>query len=55
MDGIAETFEAAKKETSILTQSDAYQLREWLRLLPIATPVSELPAVVRAIPDAWAA
>jgi hypothetical protein len=51
-DGIAETFEAAKKETWILHQSDAYQLRDWLRLLPFATPVSEIPAIVRAIPDA---
>ena len=52
VDGIAETFEAAKKETWILTQSDAYQLRAWLRLLPFSTPVSEVPAVVRGMPDA---
>lgn len=52
-DGIAETFEAAKRDTWILTQADAYHLRAWLRLLPFATPVSELPAVVRAMPDAW--
>lgn len=51
-DGIAETFEAAKKETWILTQSDAYQLRDWLRLLPFATPVTDLPAIVRGMPDA---
>lgn len=51
-DGIAETFEAAKKETWILTQSDAYQLRAWLRLLPFATPVTNLPAIVRGIPEA---
>lgn len=51
-DGIAETFEAAKKETWILTQSNAYQLRDWLRLLPFATPVSELPAIVRDMPEA---
>lgn len=51
-DGIAETFEAAKKETWILHQSDAYQLRDWLRLLPFATPVLEIPDLVRAIPDA---
>lgn len=50
--GIAETFEAAKKETWILTQSDAYQLRDWLRLLPFATPVTDLPAIVRGMPDA---
>ncbi|ABS63466.1 MULTISPECIES: NACHT domain-containing NTPase [Parvibaculum] len=51
-DGIAETFEAAEKETWILTQSDAYQLRDWLRLLPFATPVTDLPAIVRGMPDA---
>ncbi|MBW8320975.1 MAG: hypothetical protein K0M49_05315 [Arenimonas sp.] len=51
-DGIAETFEAAKKESWILTQSDAYQLRDWLRLLPFATPVTDLPAIVRGMPDA---
>lgn len=51
-DGIAETFEAAKTETWILTQSDAYQLRDWLRLLPFATPVTDLPAIVRGMPDA---
>ncbi|MDX0414195.1 hypothetical protein CN184_11525 [Sinorhizobium medicae] len=51
-DGIAETFEAAKKEAWILTQSDAYQLRIWLRLLPFATPVTDLPAIVRVMPDA---
>lgn len=48
-DGIAETFEAAEKETWILTQSDAYQLRDWLRLLPFAMPVSDLPAIVRGM------
>jgi hypothetical protein len=51
-DGIAETFEAAKKEAWILTQSDAYQLRAWLRLLPFTTPVTDLPAIVRGMPDA---
>lgn len=49
--GIAETFEAAKKETWILTQSDAYQLRDWLRLLPFGTPVTDLPAILRGIPE----
>ncbi|MDX0312555.1 hypothetical protein GOC54_15930 [Sinorhizobium meliloti] len=51
-DGIAETFEAAKKETWILTQSDAYQLHAWLRLLPFTTPITDLPAIVRGMPDA---
>lgn len=51
-DGIAETFEAAKKDTWILDEGNPYQLRDWLRLLPFATPISEIPAVVSAIPDA---
>lgn len=51
-DGIAETFEAATKETWILTESDAYQLRDWLRLLPFATPIINLPAIVRGMPEA---
>ena len=32
--GLAETFEAGKTQPWILTQSDSYQLRDWLRLLP---------------------
>src|SRR3546814_16633470 len=51
-DGISETFEVAKKETWILTESDAYQLRHWLRLLPLATPVTHLPAIVPGLPAA---
>jgi hypothetical protein len=51
-DGIAETFEAAKNETWILAESDAYQLRDWLRLLPFATPITDLPAIVLGMPDA---
>ena len=50
--GISETTEAAKTQAWILTQSDAYQLRDWLRLLPFCTPVMELPAIVRRLPDA---
>jgi len=49
--GIAETFEAAKTQPWILTQSDAYELRDWLRLLPFCTPVAEVPAIVRGLPD----
>lgn len=51
-DGVADTYEAAKKETWILHDSNAYQLREWLRLLPFSTPISEVPAVMRGLPDA---
>jgi hypothetical protein len=52
VDGIAETFEAAKRETWILTQSDAWELRQWLWLLPFTScPVATIE-VVRGIPDA---
>ena len=51
-DGITETVELAKTETWILTDGNAYQLRAWLRLLPFATPITDLPAIVRSLPDA---
>jgi hypothetical protein len=50
--GIAELIEIAKAQPWRLTQSDAYELRDWLRLLPFATPVSAIPAIVRDLPDA---
>ena len=50
--GIAETFEAAKTQAWILLESNAYQLRDWLRLLPFATPVSHIPEIVAGLPDA---
>jgi hypothetical protein len=50
--GLTETFEEAKTQSWILTESDAYQLRDWLRLLPFATSISEVPAIVRSLPDA---
>ncbi|OWV86877.1 hypothetical protein [Rhizobium sp. R693] len=48
--GIAETLEAAKAEPWILQQSDAYQLRDWLRLLPFSTPLSCLPKILESLP-----
>ncbi|WP_105403390.1 NACHT domain-containing NTPase [Neorhizobium sp. T7_12] len=51
-EGIAETFEAAKTATWILRHGEAYQLQDWLRLLPFANPLTELPTIVRALPDA---
>lgn len=51
-EGVAATYEAAKKETWILHESNAYQLREWLRLLPFSTPLSRVPAVIRGLPAA---
>jgi len=45
-DGIAETFEEAKTETWILTQSDGYELKVWLSLLPFVNRLSVTLAVV---------
>ena len=49
-DGIAETFEAAKTETWILTQSDGYELRNWLVLLPFASNPAAALDVLRSMP-----
>jgi hypothetical protein len=46
--GIEEVLEAAKTESWIL--SDGYELNEWLRLLPFASPVAEALAVVHSLP-----
>ncbi|NOT22816.1 MAG: hypothetical protein HOP22_08820 [Nitrospiraceae bacterium] len=46
--GLSDMFEAAKKESWIL--SDGYELREWLRLLPFASPSAEASAIVRGLP-----
>ena len=51
-DGISETFEAAKTEPWILTQSDGYELKHWLRLLPFVSHPIEALAVVRDMPPA---
>lgn len=47
--GIEEVLEAAKTESWILSQD--YELNEWLRLLPFASPVAEALAVVRSLPE----
>lgn len=47
--GLAETFEAAKKEPWILT--DGYELREWLNLLPFTNCPADALEVVRSIPE----
>jgi hypothetical protein len=49
-DGIAETIEAARKDPWILTQSDGYELRVWLRLLPFVSTPTEALAVVHDMP-----
>jgi len=51
-DGLVETLEAAKKEPWILTQSEGYELRKWLRLLPFTNRPADALEVVRSIPDA---
>ncbi|WP_217895383.1 NACHT domain-containing protein [Sphingobium sp. Z007] len=52
IEGIAETFEAAKKEPWILMDSNAYELRDWLRLLPFTNQPAATLDVVRGMPDA---
>lgn len=51
-DGISETFEAAKTETWILTQSEGYELKCWLRLLPFVDRPTGMLALVRSMPPA---
>ncbi|WP_200873802.1 NACHT domain-containing protein [Bordetella bronchiseptica] len=51
-DGISETLEAAKTEPWILTQSDGYKLKHWLRLLPFVNRPIEALAIVRDMPPA---
>lgn len=48
--GIAEVFEAAKAEPWILSQ-DGFHLKEWLTLLPFATPLNDALLVIRNLPD----
>ena len=50
-DGVAAVFETAKKEPWILDK-DAYELRDWLRLLPFVNRPVDALAVVHAMPDA---
>jgi hypothetical protein len=47
--GIAEVFEAAKTQPWILSQ-DGFYLREWLSLLPFATPLNDALAVILNLP-----
>lgn len=50
--GIFEILEAAKTEPWILTQSDGYELKNWLRLLPFVSDPTETLAVLRDLPPA---
>jgi hypothetical protein len=49
--GVAELFEAAKTQPWILSQGGGWELKEWLRLLPFASPPAEALNVVRGLPD----
>ncbi|MYA89892.1 MAG: hypothetical protein F4X97_15815 [Boseongicola sp. SB0662_bin_57] len=51
-DGIDETLDEAKTKPWILTDGEGYQLRDWLRLLPFATPITRIPEIVSRLPDA---
>jgi len=50
--GIEQTFEAAKAEPRILTESNAYELRDWLRLFPFSSRPADALNVVRDLPKA---
>jgi hypothetical protein len=50
-DGIAETLDAAKEQTWILIQSEGYELRVWLRLLPFVSNPAQAVDVLRSIPE----
>jgi hypothetical protein len=50
--GVNETLEAAKTQSWILTQSEGYGLKVWLRLLPFVNKPIEGLAVLRGLPPA---
>ncbi|MFC4217221.1 NACHT domain-containing protein [Pseudophaeobacter arcticus] len=50
--GIEETIDEANTKAWILTDGDGYQLRDWLRLLPFATPIAQIPKIISSLPDA---
>ena len=50
--GINETLEAAKTQSWMLTQSDGYYLKVWLRLLPFVNKPVEGLAVLLGLPPA---
>jgi hypothetical protein len=51
-EGITDTVEAAKSHPWILVQSDGYELKQWLRLLPFVDRVMDTLPVLRAMPSA---
>lgn len=50
VDGIRITLEAAQNEPWILMNSDAWELREWLQLLPFTDDPSQIVGIIRSIP-----
>lgn len=52
LEGITETFVAAERDPWILTQSDGYELREWLELVPFGSRPMEALDVIRRMPAA---
>jgi hypothetical protein len=48
--GISDTVEAAKSNPWILMQSDGYELKQWLRLLPFVDQVMETLRILRSMP-----
>jgi hypothetical protein len=50
--GLAETYEAAKTQTWILTDNNAWALRDWLRLLPFVDRPLEILGLVAGLPEA---
>jgi hypothetical protein len=49
-DGIAETLEAAKTQSWIITQSGGYELKVWLWLLPFVSKPTQAIDVLRSMP-----
>jgi hypothetical protein len=50
--GISETYDAAKTAAWILTQSEGYELKVWLRLLPFVNHPTEALSLLRGLPPA---
>ncbi|MDN3365896.1 hypothetical protein QQO24_01755 [Ralstonia pseudosolanacearum] len=51
-EGVSEILEEAKGQPWMLAQSDGYELKHWLRLLPFVNRPSEALAVLRGMPPA---
>lgn len=49
--GLGELLDAARTETWLLDPNNPYELKEWLKLLPFAQPLSDLPRIVASLPE----